>query len=252
MISPAQRLSYLKQFDLRGFFLLPEPQLAEQEALYSFINEKWRRLILESHPQLEDELSRHDVSKYHNFSDHLDHASFWTKSRRLFSQKEVAYLVESQSVFSHLKYVFGRYTIEDIEGIGYPEIYWRLVRPNMLGDVSPPHKDTWFWSLTNNMTTARQEGLVKIWLPIVSCTQGCGLAVAPSSHLVEIPFSGEYRHGRVKPAVNSKDLDKLTLEHVPLQVGQAIVFDKELLHQGVSHHEDITRVSLEFSIRTYT
>ena len=54
------------------------------------------------------------------------------------------------------------------------------------------------------------------------------------------------KDGRIKPKLNYiPDQERLTL---PLKPGEPVIFDRNLLHYGVSHKADYTRVSIEFAI----
>ena len=96
---------------------------------------------------------------YHNLYI-KNHSEIWGKQQRIFSKEEVKKLL-SFSLFNHLKNKFGYLRVVDIEGIGYPEIYWRIVRPNKTEDVSGIHADSWFFTHTNKMTNEEQKNLLK-------------------------------------------------------------------------------------------
>lgn len=232
-----------------GYCIMPPPPAKEQEWLQAFVQEKWLGALRAGHPEIEAEAIERGLSHYHDIAGKLDHGSFWTKDRRIFSPAEVDALLQKLSVFEKLHHVFGRFRVEDIEGIGYPEIYWRLVRPGTPSDVAIAHKDTWFFSITNHMSPEQQVGIVKVWLPVVTLVGGSGLAVSPGSHKVDIPYKSELRHGRAKPTGDVAVLDAFPMTLLHLEVGQAVAFDKGLLHKGVAHEVDITRVSIEFAIR---
>jgi hypothetical protein len=233
----------------RGYCIMPPPPSQEQEWLHAFVQEKWLGALRAGHPEIENEAIESGIGHYHDISGKLDHGTFWTKDRRIFSPVEVDVLLQTLSVFDNLRSVFGDFRVEDIEGIGYPEIYWRLVRPGTPSDVAIAHKDTWFFSITNHMSPEQQVGIVKVWLPVVTLVGGSGLAVSPGSHKVDIPYKSEVRHGRAKPTGDVAVLDAFPMTLLPLEVGQAVAFDKGLLHKGVAHQGDITRVSIEFAIR---
>lgn len=239
----------LNDFTSTGYCVMPAPSAQEQEWLYAFVQEKWLTALRAEHPEIEADAIKSGLSHYHDIAGKLDHGLFWTKDRRIFSPAEVDALLQKLSVFEKLRHVFGKFRVEDIEGIGYPEIYWRLVRPGTPSDVAIAHKDTWFFSITNHMSPEQQVGIVKVWLPVVTLVGGSGLAVSPGSHKVDIPYKSEVRHGRAKPTGDVAVLDAFPMTLLPLEVGQAVAFDKGLLHKGIAHEGDITRVSIEFAIR---
>ena len=43
--------------------------------------------------------------------------------------------------------------------LGWPNFYWRIVRPNKVNDVGPLHRDEWFWKLNPEfLEHAKDEG----------------------------------------------------------------------------------------------
>ncbi len=241
---------YLHCFQEQGYFILPEPDIDEQTWLIDFLCEKWRNQLIEGHPELNSTVRATEISNYHELSHLIDHSSFWTKQRRIFSNIEITKLQNNLSLFQDIFQVFGDYEVADLEGIGYPEIYWRLVRPNSSEDVASAHKDSWFWTVTNNIPSERQSHLLKVWFPVVTIPRESGLSVSPCSHKKEIPFSSEARHGRWKPKVDQEDIASFEMVKLPLLTGQAVVFHRDLLHKGIIHLPPITRVSVEFAIET--
>lgn len=239
----------LNDFVSNGYCVMPSPSAQEQEWLQAFVQEKWLKALRVGYPEIEAEAAERGLSHYHGIAVKLDHSAFWTKDRHIFTPVEVDALRQTLSVFESLHSIFGNYRVEDIEGIGYPEIYWRLVRPGRPGDVAIAHKDEWFFSITNHMSSEQQIGIVKVWLPVVTLVGSSGLAVSPGSHKVDIPYKSKVRHGRAKPTGDVAVLDAFQMTMLPLEVGQAVAFDKGLLHKGVAHEGDITRVSIEFAIR---
>lgn len=242
--------TYLNNFDEYGYGILPIPNYKEMEWLYDFIEKIWLQVISENYPKLLKNAKNFGLQYYHKLSPEVDHSNLWSKHNRLFTDDQVMTLRNNLSIFNHLKILFNKYIIVDTEGLGYPEIYWRIVRPNFSEDVGPAHKDSWFFSLTNNMSKNEQNGIIKIWLPVVCEKSISGLAVSPGSHKIEIPFESELRHGRLKPINNLQLLDNFPMKILALEPGQAVFFDKDLLHKGLSHSGMLTRVSIEFAIKT--
>jgi ectoine hydroxylase-related dioxygenase (phytanoyl-CoA dioxygenase family) len=152
------------------------------------------------------------------------------------------------SLFDQIEDALGPFDVADIEGLGYPEIYWRLVRPDAAGDVAGAHTDEWFYTYTNRLTPQQQAGLVKVWVGVHVDPGRSGLAVVPDSHQKDWPNHAEMRHGRPKPVL---DVDQRTLNLVNLDVkpGEAVVFHIRLLHAGIAHTGTRCRISMEFAIR---
>ncbi|EJL81431.1 Phytanoyl-CoA dioxygenase (PhyH) [Herbaspirillum sp. CF444] len=224
-----------------------ESELGE---LREIIHGKWLANLVRVNPAEAVQFERTALHDYHKISHLIDHQSAWIKDARLFNKNEVSRIL-SMPFFALLAEQVGQFEVADIEGLGYPEIYWRLVRPGQQNDVAGAHADAWFYDYTNNLTDEQQQGLVKVWAAIHVQPGESGLSVLPGSHLVEWPNTWELRHGRRKPvlAVPQETLDLVTLD---TKAGEAVVFNTKLLHAGIPHNGEQTRVSIEFAIRLLT
>ena len=239
-IEDSQMMSFAKQ----GYFILPALSEKELESLRTIIRNKYIKNMEDFHTfDFHDDESK-QPSNYHNLSIQ-NHSEIWGKQQRIFSENEVREFLNF-SLFYHLKNEFSYRRVADIEGIGYPEIYWRIVRPNKAEDVSGIHADSWFFKHTNKMTNEAQKNLLKVWIPIEVFPNEGGLGVYPGSHLKTWNYDTIKKDGRIKPKLNyTPDQDKIIL---PLKPGEPVIFDRNLLHFGVSHKADYTRVSMEFAI----
>ena len=96
-------------------------------------------------------------------------------------------------------------SLSDEDNLGWPNIYWRLVRPKEKGDVGPLHRDSWFWELNDDFPTPEYDFYrLKVWLPIFTEIGLNGLLLEPfSQKRVDIKWSGEKRHGINKPTLIS-------------------------------------------------
>jgi len=241
----------LSTFHEQGFVTLNFLTKGQFEQIKSLIVDKWRMIIIENHPELTAEVQDLDINGYHKIASQLDHENLWTKKQRLFSQSEVLTLFDF-GLISWLRDLFPDLEIVDIEGIGYPEIYWRLVRPGG-ADVAPAHRDTWFWTITNKIPENNQHGLAKVWFPVVSIPNENGLAVYPRSMTWDIEPEIEHRHGREKPALSERSANILsnhTPLNLPLDLQQCVLFDRKLFHFGIPHTINTTRVSVEFAVKS--
>jgi hypothetical protein len=227
-----------------GFHLTP----AELARIREIITARWlNRIRAIASPELAQQFAAAGIERYHELSDQLDHASLWNKDARLFSVAEVAE-IQSMSLFKALARAFGPVEVADIEGLGYPEIYWRLVRPGKTGDVAGVHADSWFYTYTNDLPPEKQAKLLKVWAAIFVEPAVSGLMVVPDSHKQDWPHHSEIRHGRAKPKLDV-DESELDLQVVRTQPGESIAFNIGLLHGGISHKCDQSRVSIEFAVR---
>lgn len=233
----------------QGFLLGPAPGESEVEWLRGFVERKWRGVLLARYPQLADAINATPIHHYHKIAHLIDHASTWSKNSRLFTPDEVDALTGRLSVFKFLKDRFGAYEVADIEHLGYPEIYWRLVRPKHSEDVAGAHADSWFYTLTNEMPADEQKRVVKVWLPVYAEPGVSGLSVAAESQKMSLAYAGEMRHGRMKPLMTDPREHDIAMTNLELSPGQCVAFHVDLLHKGIGHNTDQTRVSMEFAIR---
>jgi hypothetical protein len=223
---------------------------SELDQLLAIIRRKWLENLIRLSPADAPVFNATPMQKYHEVSHLVDHRSAWTKASRIFSKEEVGSILKLP-FFGRLGERVGEFDVADNEGIGYPEIYWRLVRPGHASDVAGAHADAWFYDYTNNLTAQQQKGLVKVWVAICVQPGESGLAVLPGSHRVEWPNFSEMRDGRPKPVlgVPQDTLGLINLDTVP---GEAVVFSTRLLHAGIAHCGSYTRISIEFAIRLRT
>jgi hypothetical protein len=228
---------YLTGFNVKG---------SELKQIKFWIRERWLNVLTTAYPALKEQVNQTSLSNYHTLSSQIEHENLWSKTVRLFSPQQVKSLMQ-MSLFTQLKSKFGPYKIADIEGLGYPEVYWRMVRPNESNDVSGVHSDRWFYTYTNNISDARQERLLKFWLAIEAIPNESGLSVVCGSHLKKWPNGSELRHGRPKP-VFLGDSSSLIFQKLSLQPSEGVLFSIDLLHKGISHFGNHTRFSIEFAL----
>jgi Phytanoyl-CoA dioxygenase (PhyH) len=234
-------------FGSPGYFWGLSFSRAELDTIRAMIRGKWLARLIAARPDKADVFNALPTDRYHEACDLIDHATVWTKDSRLFSPSEVGQL-QSMSLLAEIRDALGPFEIADIEGLGYPEVYWRLVRPNAPNDVAGAHTDEWFYTYTNNMSAAQQAGLVKVWIAVHVEPGTSGMAVVPDSHLRDWPHHAELRHGRPKPVLDM-DQAQLGLAKLETQPGEAVVFNTRLLHAGIGHSGGKSRISMEFAIR---
>lgn len=135
--------------------------------------------------------------------------------------------------------------ITDEEGLGYGNVYWRMVRANKAEDVGPIHADSWFWDLGHGSIPSEYER-IKIWLPLVQDNTEPSLIILPGSHQKEYTYSYfEDKNGKKKPLFSASAIAH-DLIPAPINVGECIVFNDRLLHGGRS--TGVNRISLEWTL----
>jgi len=123
--------------------------------------------------------------------------------------------------------------VTDEEGLGYENIYWRIVRGGSPSDVGQIHADKWFWELNEDFFPASHTR-VKVWMPLIQDDENPSLTVLPGSHKKD--FNYDYHidsHGKKRPRF-LPDSGNFHLVAAPVTVGKAIVFHDSLLHGGRS------------------
>ena len=218
--------------------------------LRTHISTQWFDVIKSHSPHIAEFVSNNSLSifEYHQISNQINHSSLWPKSHRVLPST-FSRLFFQTSFYADLRSLFGSFEISDEDCLGYPNIYWRLVRPNEPADVGPLHRDSWFWELNSSFAKPNYPFTrYKVWVPIFTEPGLNGLLVEPGSHLRDdICWKGEFRHGIMKPVLLSP-LSSINSELVHLSPGSCIIFDDNLIHGGSINRGDFTRVSLEFTI----
>jgi hypothetical protein len=186
---------------------------------------------------------------YSTTSDNV-HLKISDKKKRSLRKNEVETLF-GQGLRSRVHSLIGEFDVSDEENYGYPEVYWRIVRPNAEFDVGPLHADGWFWDC--NPLWKRpvyDHKRIKIWIGIEVSTGKNGLLVIPKSHnnkpaTHKVISSGE---GKFKPVIDPLPKGLLSsAQLVNVLPGEGIVFDDKLLHGGAKNVDDLPRISIEFT-----
>lgn len=173
------------------------------------------------------------------------HSLLWPKRERILSEA-ASRLIQSMTCFGKLKKEFGELSVTaEEELIPAGEMYWRLVRPNMLSDIGPLHADRWFWDAADQRIPDGRAR-VKVWLPIWTEPGLNGLELILGSHRMNLKYEVEMRDGKKKPVIVPGQHINPVL--IPAAPGDAIIFHDELVHGGARNIGELTRVSMEFTI----
>ena len=209
------------------------------------IEEQWLSHLRRHAADVAEDLAALGIARYHELADRLPHASLWPKSARILTASAVAEL-RAMPFMARLEAAFGPFTISDEDAVGWPEIYWRLVRPRQPGDMGPLHADRWFWELGHGTTPPDVER-IKVWVAVATEPGRNGLRLVPGSHRRAWRYHGELRDGMRKPVLDEdeRQLGAILVDTAP---GDAVVFHDALLHGGASNDGTSTRVSFEFTM----
>jgi len=220
----------------------------EFNSIYSLVEKKWKLTLKNSRALKEKELKEcNDIKYYHNHVSDGIHKSLWPKKARLFTREETDKIL-SMEMHDTLKNYLGEFIVSDEENIGYPNIYWRLVRPRKGEDIGPVHRDEWFWILNESYKMPRNYRRVKVWIPLAIEEGESGLLVEDKSHKrLDIKWKGEERHGIMKPLLLTSE-KYLNLKLAKTNLGDAVIFHDRLLHGGKLNTGKRTRVSVEFTV----
>lgn len=224
-------------------------QLAQSDLsmLLLLVKEQYLHTIQCLAPDKVANYQRGCISDYHNIHKEEDfsHQQSWKKTTRVLGPNAVDTIYQSE-LWQKLKSIFGEFLVSDEEHFGWPNIYWRLVRPGD-SDIGPIHADKWFWDLGHGDMPDGYRRL-KIWIGLRTEAGRNGLRVVPESHKnTNWRFHGEDKDGLKKPVIDEKEED-LNIVDLPLKAGEFVIFHDELLHGGMPNKGDASRVSLEFTL----
>lgn len=230
--------------------------ITDHELAYfrDLISKQWIAHIESTHPEHAEHFREAGLERYHELSHLISHADLWPKEQRVLAREAVAKALQLDFI-KRLRTLFGvDFRIADVlffsKSIAdYPEIYWRLVRPGVTTDVGGMHTDRWFHDILGDGEPLYGEDAttIKMWLPIFTESGRNGLYVVPGSHLKRwrvkyTPGTDGFR----RPSLDEPLADKEKYL-VPVQPGQAILFNENLLHGGAVNAGSTTRVSIEIT-----
>ncbi len=187
------------------------------------------------------------MASYHQQynSAHFDHAKVWSKPNRVLGPGTYEQILRTD-LFRQLNALYPGMGVSDEENFGWPNVYWRLVRPGS-ADIGPVHADAWFWELGHGSMPVNHYR-IKIWLSLFSTRGQSGLRVVPKSQKkTDWRYHGEMRSGVNKPVLDEVE-EELDLFNLPLSEGQGVIFHDRLLHGGMPNQSDASRVSLECTL----
>ena len=188
------------------------------------------------------------ASHYHEISKYINHAETWPKSNRILPEDFANWFLSSTYI-KVLTEEYGELEITDEELIGYPNIYWRITRPNQPRDVGPLHRDSWFWEIYKlNGKKFPDFKRLKSWISINVEPGKNGLLVVNESHKnKELEWETIKKDGKIKPSLKTKiSAEDLTL--LKTSNNNVVTFDDDLVHGGSENLGKTTRVSIEFTV----
>jgi len=192
-----------------------------------------------------------NFSNYAKHSNKLNHPKVFEKKNRILSLKDTNKVIESTTFIKKLKFFFPEMVITDEENLGYPNIYWRLVRPYPFKDAGPMHKDKWFWDLGSGKINEKKFQRIKFWISIVGNIKNLGFRFVPGSADINYKYSSERRNNILKPNFDESIIKKKQIKHLKGPKGSSIIFHDELLHAGNVLKNSSCRVSIEFTFLIY-
>lgn len=184
-----------------------------------------------------------DLKNYHKYSEIIEHRELMKKNNRIVRPKNVK-KIKKLKFYKNLKKILPNFKIINFEKIYKEEIDYRVVRPNKK-DVSPLHRDEWFWSL-NKRKVIKNATRIKIWIPLI-CERGKnGLRYVHKSHLDKFKLKSTTKRtdGVFKPG---KINEKFKVNIFKSNPGNCFIFNDKLIHGGLSGGS-LTRVSMEFTM----
>ena len=93
--------------------------------------------------------------------------------------KKNEYKIIKNKISSKIHEDLGFIKITEEDNPGYPEMYYRLVRPSPHKDVYPLHADKWFWDLGNNEIPSKYKR-IKFWISLWNENKNSGSRYVPN------------------------------------------------------------------------
>ena len=177
------------------------------------------------------------------------HQSLTAKNNRTFTVDTVDKILSS-GLHDIFQSYFPRYIISDEESLGYPNIYFRVVRPSQPADVGPLHADRWFWDL-NSWSIPSGYIRTKFWFPLSIEAGLSGLRMASHSHKQIVSYSVRTdSNGKSRPSEVIFDNSKAVL--LETNIGDGVFFDDNIIHGGAVNLGSYPRVSVEMTLLSKT
>ena len=239
-----------KYLNEKGYSLAFKLNNDELQKIREYIYDQWiyRIQLLDKNLLKFIKNNQITLEDYHIISSKIDHSKTWNKTSRILPPSFSNWFFQSE--FSDkLRQIFGEFSVSDEDFLGWPNFYWRIVRPNSASDVGPLHRDQWFWNLNPEFEKHSKDfRRIKVWIAIYTEPGLNGLLVEKGSHKREdIKWSGESRDGIIKPVILN-DKNELNPKLIARSPGETIVFDDSLLHGGAINKGKKSRISLEFTM----
>lgn len=211
------------------------------ERIKEFSNESWEKILDRHLRENFPPISYHQISRY------LHHSSAWPKLQRVLPQSFYEYFIKT-NFFKEIKSTYKNPIITDEEGLGYGNIYWRIVRPNEGKDIGSLHQDSWFWEIDKDQELPLYNfKRIKTWISVNTEPGKNGLIVIPDSQKEEAEWSTIEKHGRTKPMLLEEEKFEKRKKLLITDKNTAVLFHDKLIHGGSINKGEETRVSLEFT-----
>jgi hypothetical protein len=231
----------------KGYSLNLKLSLSDLQQFRQMIRMQWLyrlQLLSPLHIHQFDDIG---MERYHELAHLIDHSKAWPKTSRVLPQEAVE-RIRKMDFFQEMEAEFGDIKIADEEKLGWPNVYWRLVRPGN-SDFGSLHTENWFVSLGyyGSEINDKDREKVKIWISIYSTVGKNGLIVIPKSHhKKDWKWHAIEKYGQKKPVID-EDISQLDQQLLATEPGRAVVFHYDLLHGGAENLADTTRISAEFT-----
>ena len=215
--------------------------------LKCFINDQWIYRLQIDNPETISFLNQNKlgIEDYHLFANKIRDKNIWRKASRILPPSFGKWFANT-TFYKKLERDFNILKVSDEENFGWPNFYWRIVRPNERDDVGPLHRDAWFWELNSKYIEPKIPfRRLKVWIAIYTEPGLNGLLIEEYSHKrQDIKWKGELRDDIQKPVLltQEKDLKPKLIIRSP---GEAIVFHDKVLHGGAVNIGTKSRISLE-------
>ncbi len=228
----------------KGYTVLENMGFDLLEVFYNQILGEVKKKALQSNISLPQNFK---LNEYHLYFTNEIHSVIWPKQSRLFSasflsSKPVSFWLDQVSS------IVQNYKVLDVEKIGYPEVYFRIVRPNFKDDIAGAHTDGAFYSITNAISEETWQKWIKIWSPVLFEPNFNTIGFYPISLINKPHFIPSLESDKSRPVLQDSVLVFGNAEYPAKHQGDVIAFSPHILHAALNESSSLTRVSIEFAI----
>lgn len=166
-----------------------------------------------------------------------------SSSRSLRTVSPDIVLIHSSSILDKLGQVIERPTL-----LLNNDLYFRVVRPSNIDEISVPHRDIYFHTILPDWRSHLSTPNLKLWIPLMPVTKP-SLGVIPKSQLDASFNDVVFKYSDNQPVSFESSIKPSDLSAVPVQYGQGLLFPPSLVHGSIPREQlSSVRISAELTL----